>query len=112
MVVIRILDHIKTYSTYQDGLVIYDLIKSALDHEQPVVVSFTGIKSVSSAFINSAFIRLLESFEFDFIRAHLGFVDSTRQINRVIRDRFAFAVAKEDQMSASALSDGRSQSAA
>ena len=54
--VIRILDHISNASTYADGEVIYRLIASELDAGRDVAVSFEGIKSVSSAFINSALI--------------------------------------------------------
>jgi len=95
-VVIRILDHVKTYSTYSDGDVIFRLIVQELRAGRDVTVSFSGIKSIPSAFVNAALIKLVEEFDFDYIRKHLRIVDSTRQINRLIKDRFHFAT-KEPQ---------------
>ncbi|SRR5260221_10883474 len=89
--VIRILDHIKTYSSYDDGEIIYRLIAKEFDAGRDAEVSFDGIKSISSAFANSALIRLVEKYPFEQIKSRLHIVDSTRQINRLVRDRFAFA---------------------
>lgn len=97
MVTIRILEHVRSVSSYGDGEVIYRIIVEEFRHHRPVTLSFDGIKSVSSAFVNSALIRLIEDFDFDFIRAHLHIVDSTRQINRIIKDRFAFATGDETE---------------
>ncbi len=93
--VIRILDHVQTYSTYQDGEVIYRLLAEELRAGRSVVLSFDGIKSLSSAFVNAALIKLLEEFEFRFIQDRLQIVHSTRQINRLIKDRFSFAANEE-----------------
>jgi hypothetical protein len=90
-VVIRIVDHVKTQSTYEDGAVIYRLIADELRANRPVTLSFAGIKSIPSAFVNAALVKLLEEFQFSFIRSRLNIVDSTRQINRLIKDRFDFA---------------------
>jgi|SRR4051812_28718659 len=89
--VIRILDHIQTYSTYADGDVIFRLISEEFRRGGKVIVSFDGIKSIPSAFVNAALIRLLEEFRYEDIRARLQIIDSTRQINRLIKDRFTFA---------------------
>jgi hypothetical protein len=90
-VVIRISDHVQTYSTYQDGAVIFRLIADELRAGGSVTLSFADIKSIPSAFVNAALVKLLEEFEFDYIRSRLKIVDSTRQINRLIKDRFNFA---------------------
>jgi len=52
-VVIRILDHVQTYSTYQDGEVIYRLIAEGLRKSEAVILSFAGIKSIPSAFVRT-----------------------------------------------------------
>lgn len=88
---IRIADHVRTFSSYGDGEVIYQLIAADLRKSRVVTLSFSGIKSIPSAFVNAALVKLIEEFEFDFIRSHLIIVDSTRQINRIIKDRFYFA---------------------
>jgi hypothetical protein len=89
--VIRILDHVQTYSTYEDGEVIYQLIAKELRDGRNVTLSFFGIKSIPSAFVNAALVKLIEEFDFDYIRSRLKIVDSTRQINRLVKDRFHFA---------------------
>jgi uncharacterized protein DUF4325 len=89
--VIRILDHAKSVSTYSDGDIIFRLIAEEMSQGREVYVSFDGIKSVPSAFVNAALIRLIERFPFEEIRSRLHIVNSTRQINRLVKDRFAFA---------------------
>jgi hypothetical protein len=89
--VIRIIDHVKTYSTYHDGEVIYQMIVDELRAGRPVTLSFEGIKSIPSAFVNAALVKRLEEFDFNYIRSRLSIVNSTRQINRLIKDRFHFA---------------------
>ena len=89
--VIRILDHVSNPSSYKDGEVIYKLLSQEFRSGQKVVLSFDGISSIPSAFVNAALIKLLEEFSFDSIRANLDIVNSTRQINRLIKDRFSLA---------------------
>jgi hypothetical protein len=89
-VVIRILDHVKTASTYEDGDVVFKLVAAALQRQEQVTVSFDGILSVPSSFINGALIRLVEVASFDTIRRYLQIADSTRQINDLLRSRFSF----------------------
>ena len=98
--VIRILDHVKTYSTYRDGEVIYRLLVEQLRAGHVVTLSFSGIKSIPSAFVNAALIKLLEEFEFEYVRSRLNIIDSTRQINRLIKDRFHFATTAERRIAA------------
>lgn len=92
--VIRVVDHVQTQSTYEDGAVIYRMIADELRAGRAVTLSFAGVKSIPSAFVNAALVKLLEEFEFDFIRSKLNIVDSTRQINRLIKDRFHFATSE------------------
>lgn len=93
--VIYILEHVKTASTYEDGEVIFNLISSALKNNENVTLSFKDISSVPSAFVNSALIRLLEIFDFDVIRNKLTFIDTTKHINELVKSRFAFVISKK-----------------
>lgn len=95
--VIRILDHVKTASSYEDGDVIFKLLLPELQGGRDVVVSFEGIGSVPSSFVNAAFIRLLESVSFATVRRHLKLIQSTRQINALIRSRFEFVAQERDR---------------
>lgn len=92
--VIRILDHVKTASTYEDGEAIYRLIKGPIADGEPVTVSFAGVLAVPSAFVNAAFVRLLELVPPERVRQCLRIEDSTRSINDLIRQRFNFVVAQ------------------
>lgn len=92
--VIRILDHVKTASTYEDGDVIFKKISTEIQKDKQVTISFEGISSVPSAFINAAFIRLLEEFSFEKIRKLLRFADTTKHINDLIKSRFDFVLSQ------------------
>ena len=88
--VIKVLDHVKTASSYEDGETIYRLILPDILAGEKVEVDFSGVLSVPSAFVNSAFIRLLDDVSFSDIRRNLLFTQSTRQINNLILSRFEF----------------------
>ena len=86
--VIKIVDYIEKPSTYDDGQIICDVISQRMRKGEKAVVSFSGIASVPSAFVNSAFIRLLEEFSYDEIKSLLVIADSTRHINELIKSLF------------------------
>lgn len=90
--VLRIRDYIPKAYTNADGEAIYSLVKPLLLANRPVIVSFAGIREVTSSFVNSAFIDLLDCIDFDVIKKNLLFVDTTNQINHLIRSRFMFEV--------------------
>ncbi|HEY8118149.1 MAG TPA: STAS-like domain-containing protein [Methylophilaceae bacterium] len=92
--VINIVDYVKTASTYEDGEVIYKLISDAIRRDEQVILSFSGIPSVPSAFINSAILRLLEDFSFEKIREKIIFVNTTKHINDLIKSRFEFVLSR------------------
>jgi hypothetical protein len=90
--VIKVLDHVERCYSNADGEVIFALIQPIISKGEQVTVSFAGVDSLPSSFVNSAFIPLLEHYSFDIIRRSLRFVDSTKQINEMIKKRFDFEV--------------------
>lgn len=88
--VVKVQDHVSHCFSNEDGQTIYKQIKPLLLGENKVVVSFEGIDSVTSSFVNSAFIELLDSLGFSEIKERLSFTDSNEQINRTIKRRFKF----------------------
>jgi len=56
---------------------------------EPFVVSFANIQSATSSFVNAAFARLLKDYAFADIRKQMRVVQSTRQINDMIRTRLS-----------------------
>ncbi|MGE1025115.1 STAS-like domain-containing protein [Bacillus sp. GMs2/2] len=92
MVNIEVLNYVNQCYSNDDGKVIQDLIRKAFMQHEKVGVSFEGVTSLNSSFINTAFIELLNEYDFSFIRNHLTFINSTSQINTAIRNRFNFEV--------------------
>lgn len=92
--VIRAIDFVKQCATNEDGDIIYHVVEPHLRRDERVTVSFEGIDAVSTSFINTAFITLLDQFSFPFIKKHLGFTDTNSQINDVIRSRFQFEASR------------------
>jgi hypothetical protein len=88
---IRILDHVARCSNYDDGEIIYNLLYDAFIKGNKVELSFDGVLSVPSAFINAGLVQLLSNFPFSYIRENLHIVNSTKQINELVRQRFEFA---------------------
>ena len=91
MGMIRIRDHVARASTYDDGDVIFRLMLDQLMAGENVNVSFDGITSVPSAFLNASFVRLLERVSFDEMRQKVSIKDSTKSINDLLRRRLEFA---------------------
>lgn len=88
--VILVSKHLKHCYTNDDGNTIYNLIHNDLLNNRHVVVSFKDMDSVSSSFVNSAFIALLDDISVRSIRKNLLFINSTKQINQMIKKSFDF----------------------
>jgi len=95
--VIKIVDYVKKPSSYDDGEIIYGLISQKMKSGEKAIISFFGITSVPSAFVNSAFIRLLEEFSYEEIKSLLVITDSTRHINELIKSRFDFVLSQANR---------------
>ncbi len=90
--VIKLLDNVKQCYTQEDGQKIYALILPYLEKNTKVEISFAGVEFVPSSFVNTALIALLDKVSFQTIRDCISFVDTTKQINDMIKDRFFFEV--------------------
>lgn len=97
MVKIEILEHVSAASTYDDGGKIFKLIQQALAKDETVELSFQGIASVPSAFVNSAIVELIEVFPLPTIKEKLTFTNTTRHINQLIKSRIEFAVSQKNK---------------
>lgn len=98
MGLINITDHTEKCYSNEDGELIHDILLSKLQNNEQVILSFKGINSATSSFINSALIQLLEDFSFDFIKKHLRFENTSGQINEIIKQRFEFEVKKRKEL--------------
>ena len=70
----------------QGGLV-YEALERALGRTGPVIVDFDGISTATSSFTNLSFVRLLSTRKLRDIKKRLKVVNSTRQINEMIKAR-------------------------
>jgi hypothetical protein len=85
--VIRILDLVSGADTATQGSVVFVRVRDALAGNNSVTVSFGGVKTATSSFVNAAFVQLLDAMTFSDVKARLRVVDSTRQINDMIKTR-------------------------
>jgi hypothetical protein len=86
--VIMVKDLVSGCHTNQDGEIIFKQIAPLIFKGREVTLSFKGITSVSSSFINCAFIPLLDRVSFDQVKNYLSIIDSNRTINELIIRRF------------------------
>jgi hypothetical protein len=85
--VIRILDVVPGADTSDQGDVVFALISRAFSQSGAATVSFNGLKTATSSFVDAAFVPLLKSYSFADIELHLQVVDPTWEINDIIKLR-------------------------
>lgn len=90
--VIRVLDIVEKCQSDADGIEVYNVLKPLLKKNTAIQISFEGVNAVPSSFVNAALIELLDDFNFVFIKSHISFVNTNKQINEMIKKRFEFEV--------------------
>lgn len=85
--VIQVHDLVAGADTADQGNIVFSYLHAAMKTGAPFVVSFDRIQTATSSFVNAAFVRLLNDFSFGDIKKQMRVVDSTRQINQMIRTR-------------------------
>jgi hypothetical protein len=89
--VIKVLEVVSDCQSWVSGDTLHKALLSAFNAgDAEVLVSFEGVDDVPSAFVNAAFLPLLDSWDFETIRRRLRVVNSTRQINDMIKRRLTF----------------------
>jgi hypothetical protein len=73
--------------TADQGIQLFPHIRDALKTEQQIVISFQGIQTATSSFVKTAFVVLLKDIPFDVLKSRMRIIDSTRQINQMIKIR-------------------------
>ncbi|HFZ7234479.1 TPA: STAS-like domain-containing protein [Streptococcus agalactiae] len=96
MVTLTVKELAKNFSNdNKAGEILFEQLKSYFYIDTVVTVSFAGISEVSSSFVNSAFINLLSYYDFNHIKSQLKIVNSTKQINDLIKQRFSFEISRQ-----------------
>ncbi|HBP27911.1 MAG TPA: hypothetical protein DD666_00665 [Advenella kashmirensis] len=89
---VHVLNYVQHCQTNADGDKIFNVIAPALLRGETVTVSFKGVISLPSSFVNSAFIPLLNDLSFEQIKKQLRFQDTNSQMNSMIKSRFDFEI--------------------
>jgi STAS-like domain of unknown function (DUF4325) len=90
-VVIKVLEVVSNCNSFEDGDKLQERLRLAFsESDREITISFEGVDDVPSAFVNAAFLPLLDLYNFEDIRRRLRVVNSTRQINDLIKRRLTF----------------------
>lgn len=73
--------------THSQGHALYSLISPKLRVGSPVTLDFRGVQSMTSSFVNTGLIPLLDEISFDKVKSLLKVQNANRQVSNMIRDR-------------------------
>jgi hypothetical protein len=85
--VIRVREICSAADTGPQGDRLYIAIHSLLGQQDQILISFAGVDTATSSFVNMSFVRLLSIMHFEEIKRRFKIVDSTHQINDMIKRR-------------------------
>ena len=85
--VIRILDFVQGADTSDQGALVLAQLQAALAGGTEVTISFDGVNTATSSFVNAGIVPLLQHFPLNELKTRLRIVESTRQINDMIKMR-------------------------
>jgi hypothetical protein len=88
--VVQILDIIPEADTWEQGSALLPRLIEAMSEGVTFQVSFQGITTATSSFTNASFVALLDRFPLRTIKDRMMIVDSTHQINDMIRHRLNY----------------------
>lgn len=69
-----------------DGQRLFEVLRDALSSDQKVALSFAGVESLTTAFLNAAVGQLLRHFDAAFLRENLKFRDLSGEQLRLLRE--------------------------
>lgn len=95
--ILNLKDIVNHGATNTEGLLVNNKIRE-YSVESNIIVSFDSIDYVTSSFINSAFITLLEERGFEYFKKHVEFSDTNPQINKSINRVFKYALEKKCEL--------------
>lgn len=84
--VIFIRDIVKSCDTNAQGAIVYDTVLARLNKDCVLTLDFSGVFNVTTSFVNTAFVDLLDQLSFDTIKSRLAISNANRQVGALIRD--------------------------
>jgi hypothetical protein len=73
--------------TNDQGAVVYKFVATCLRKNSAVTLDFSGVSNVTSSFVNSSFVQLVDDFGFNSVKSLLVLKGVNSQIGRLLRDR-------------------------
>ncbi|MGB0799330.1 MAG: STAS-like domain-containing protein [Planktomarina sp.] len=87
MVTIKVNALVSSCVTNDDGKVVSKAIRQGLDACDSVTLDFFGIDTVSTSFVNSSIIVLLDDFDVEAIKGRMLITRASKQIGNMIKMR-------------------------
>jgi hypothetical protein len=81
-------DIVKHASSYEDGKLVSDALLRAVDTDGFANVSFAGVDTITTSFLNGLLVRTLRLKGREFIFSKTKFSHLSRQVNEMIQTRF------------------------
>lgn len=85
--VIQVADIVPGANTAEQGGRVFEILRNTLSAPGVVTISFEGIQTATSSFVNTALVALLDDFSYEDLRSRIRVTNSTRQINDMIKTR-------------------------
>jgi hypothetical protein len=73
--------------TSDQGELIKSHLVKAITANEPISLTFEGVQTATSSFVNTSFVALLSEFSLEQIKRNVRVVKSSRQINDMIKTR-------------------------
>lgn len=87
MVLIYVKHLVDSADTADQGAAVFPRLRDGFDAGEDVILSFDGITTATSSFVNTALIPLLKSVPLASLKKRMKIIQSTRQINDMVKSR-------------------------
>lgn len=85
-ITIKVSDYTVSTITNSDAVGLRIALKDAILNEDAVVLSFHGITTLTTSFLNSSIGEIIEEFGFDTLKGRLSLIDYTPAIGKAVTD--------------------------
>ena len=83
--VIRVFEIAHAADTAQQGACVHAALVCGLREQDKIVVSFRGVDTATSSFVNSSFVALLDILPLPAMKGRIQVIDATKQIQAMIK---------------------------
>ena len=73
--------------TNAQGAIVQTMLRKYLSQQATVTLDFSGVFNVTSSFVNTAFVELLDDYNFDLFKSLVTIKNVNRQIGTLIKSR-------------------------